>query len=326
MGRSSLAFLLPLVFAASRAGESRAAARFGEHPGQPKRGRAPPSDLLVRDDFAYSGRAEHRFRTKPITNSDAFLLRSKSSEGSELQKPIRVIPTRERREKIKRGSNAPPPPPSGVAARSTEWGKPDPARLSLTRKMVAARGTADHKDAELVAHEIARFPEPILQRLAAQGTRVIAVRDSTTEYHTHLRGVRPRGWPPDATWDSVPGTGDQHALVIATRGHGTPVGAHTPHFGDGHGSFSMPLHETLHSIDRGNGSKFSHDEGFAVARTADLAALDSYLQQPGAAGLEETFAETGARFFAGDPTLEHACPNLYRFWKEDPLGLWRNAR
>ena len=62
---------------------------------------------------------------------------------------------------------------------------------------------------------------------------------------------------------------------------------------------------------------------FRAARVADLAKLGSYERQDGQAGLEETFAESGARFIAGEPGFPGDWPALHAFWLQ---GLHANGR
>jgi hypothetical protein len=60
------------------------------------------------------------------------------------------------------------------------------------------------------------------------------------------------------------------------------------------------LHEVGHAVgdaaQRGN----VHDPEFIKAREADKAKLDSYEGQAGDAGVEETYAESFARFYSND--------------------------
>ena len=65
------------------------------------------------------------------------------------------------------------------------------------------------------------------------------------------------------------------------------------------------------------------DSRFRAARIADLAKLGAYERQDGQAGLEETFAESGARFIAGEPGFPGDWPALHAFWLQ---GLYANGR
>lgn len=137
--------------------------------------------------------------------------------------------------------------------------------------------------------------------------------------------MHPRGWPPGATWDQVPGANDhsRNEVVIGVIGHGTPAGAHVPGPGEANqGSVNMVAHEATHSVDRPSPSsipfvpddpKPSDSEEFKKARDADMAQLSNYEQQAGAAGREETYAESAARHAQGQ---DAATPNLKKYWDD----------
>jgi hypothetical protein len=178
----------------------------------------------------------------------------------------------------------------------------------IAARIVRPGGTGTADDAAIVAAELATLPVEVLRYMEANGVRVVAARQSVTDYLTELKGVQPRGWPPGSTWDSVPGLARGTEVVIAVRN------GRVPPTGDGHGAYSLLFHEGFHGIDHAGG-ELSHSQAFRDARQADFAALSAYEQQAGDAGLQETFAETAARYFAGDPTLQTQLPNLYAFWE-----------
>lgn len=195
-------------------------------------------------------------------------------------------------------------------------------RLTRAHELLDVEGSADAADGELVAAELARFPLAILGELEANGVRIAVARGSVTDVREDLRGVRPRGWPPGSTWDSVPGLYEpsRKRVIIATRGHegGAP---YVPPFGDGHGSFNLVLHETGHAIDKAERETYrSATSDFTAARDADRSRLGGYERQSGSAGREETYAESLARYYGGDATLASDWPTLYAYWRGDPLG------
>ena len=51
-----------------------------------------------------------------------------------------------------------------------------------------------------------------------------------------------------------------------------------------------------------------------------LATLSAYETQAGNAGEEETYAESSARFYGGDPGDAAAHPNLHKYWQDHPMG------
>lgn len=200
-------------------------------------------------------------------------------------------------------------PPTGALAAALS--------ASLAGALTQPGGSADANDAALVAADLARLPPKVLQALSKAGTKVVASRGSITDHATDLRGVHPRGWPPGSTWDSVPGVfrGDKNELIVATVGHGTPAGAHVPAKGEGHGSESVVLHEAMHGYDHTASPDRSTAADFNTARTADSASLSTYENQPGAAGQEESYAESAARYYSGNPNDATAHPNLNAYWK-----------
>jgi hypothetical protein len=212
------------------------------------------------------------------------------------------------------GQFAQPGPPAQEGAAS-EGGTPGTYgdRYDAAYDLTVARGTADDFDRAAVAMELAKLPLHMLERLEDQGTQIVVVRNSVTEYRTDLQGVTPRGWPPGSSWDDVPGlySPSTNEVMVATRGHGTSAGAHVPLMGDGHGSFSLALHEVGHGLDRGG--RVSGSEAFAEARAKDFNNLSAYEQQVGSAGAEETYAEVLGRYYGGDPTLEAEQPALFAF-------------
>lgn len=202
-------------------------------------------------------------------------------------------------------------------------GAPAPATdsLLLALKLIDAKGTANAVDVALVAQQLAKYPPHMLQIMLDQHTRVIACRGSVTDYRSDLKGVRPRGWPPGSTWDTVPGAfmPDRNEVVICTRGHDTPEGPHVPGTGEGHGSSNLVLHESAHSIDLAAGSGRSSGADFNAARNKDVPGLPAYETQPGTAGQQESYAESAARYYGGDPGDAAAHPNLHKYWASQPL-------
>jgi hypothetical protein len=196
--------------------------------------------------------------------------------------------------------------------------------LALALELLRAGGSGDDVDVALVAQQLVLMPPGMLQTMINQGVHVVACRGSITDYRADLRGVHPRGWPPGATWDTVPGVynPDTNEVTIAVVGQGTPEGAHVPRTGEGHGSANMVIHESTHSIDHqasGN-DRSASDPNFTAARNADSAGLQPYENQPGAAGQQESYAESAARHYSGDPNDATNHPNLSSYWGTDPLG------
>ncbi len=179
-------------------------------------------------------------------------------------------------------------------------------------------GSGDMKDAKVVAAQVAKLPLDVIKSMRTNGTKVVACRGNVTDHRPELKGQTPDGWTNGKTWDSVPGLymgGTANEVVIGTRGHGTAGGPKVPASGDGHGSFDLVTHEAMHGYDLAGGTPKHDDKAFQEARTKDLAKLAPYYTQPDPNGLEETYAESAARFFGRDPKMKTDWPNLYKYWE-----------
>ena len=201
--------------------------------------------------------------------------------------------------------------------------------MSLTdaKALCTKGGSATDSDLDLVAAEVAKFPDKTLQALGLMESKFVVCRGSVTDYRTDLKGVKPRGWPPGSTWDSVPGLNQPNSkeTVIAVIGHAAGK-ARVPKTGENHGCYNLVLHEGSHAIDM-NGLAISRSTGpnFQKSRTSDLTTLSAYEQQSGNAGLEETYAESGSRFFGKDPNDAKNHPNLHDYWDTHIPGPYSDA-
>ncbi len=208
-------------------------------------------------------------------------------------------------------SRAPPQPTAEQLA----------ARKAVADGLTKPVGSATAADSALVVGHLTKMPKALLDALKKNGTKIQTCRGSVTDYLTALKGVKPRGWPPGSTWDSVPGLQqpDTKEVVIATIGHaaGNP---HVPATGEGHGCADLVIHESAHGVDFAFKPLLSAGAPFNAARTPDKPALDAYESQPGAAGQQETFAESCARFYSNDPSSLENTPHLHKYWHDNPLG------
>ncbi|MBU3078927.1 DUF1353 domain-containing protein [Sphingomonas quercus] len=196
-------------------------------------------------------------------------------------------------------------------------------RIARARLLVVTGGSGTGEDLEAVAREAASLPDAVMARFEDLGIRIIACREAVTDFETGLRGVVPRGWENTGrTWDDVPGTylDDRKRVVIATIAG--PAGERVvPTAASGkHGSASLVVHESLHGHDYSGRHQVIRAAGFQTARDGDLARLGVYESQPGDAGLEETFAESGARFCVESAALHGDWPNLFGYWEAAPLA------
>lgn len=199
-------------------------------------------------------------------------------------------------------------------------GAPEPAakdpaaqKREIAEAIVTTGGTGAASDKAVVVTEMLKIPLGALQALKKKGMTVVVCKNSVTEIKTELKGVRPRGWPAGHTWDSVPGLYDRanKRVIIATRGGKVPAN------GDGHGAHNLVLHEVAHAIDAAGGGSDSKE--FKAARDKDKGTLSAYESQAGAAGREETYAESFARYHGGDAGDKKAHPNLNAYWATNPL-------
>ncbi|WP_282780016.1 MULTISPECIES: hypothetical protein [unclassified Nocardia] len=104
------------------------------------------------------------------------------------------------------------------------------------------------------------------------------VAGSVTDVMPELRGVTPRGWPANTTWDDVPGLHDlsTHRVVLGDRGD--------------HGSVSLAVHEVGHAFDRALLDASDSDDFRQLYDK--LGSMMPYYAQPGSAGRQETLAES----------------------------------
>ncbi len=217
--------------------------------------------------------------------------------------------------------------PTEAAAEPADW----PQRQKIAAGLAVARGSGEGDDAALVAAELAKFPLLALRALERQHTHVVICRGSVTDYLTELRGVQPTGWPDGMTWDNVPGTfssfnNEVVIAVVSSEGGGY----HVPVTGEGHAAYNLVLHETTHSLDWNGGERRRsiNDKQFLAARDADFSSLSAYEQQDGRWGIQETYAESAARYFGGNPNDATQHPNLHAYWDgpgQTALQVWRST-
>ena len=192
---------------------------------------------------------------------------------------------------------------------------PAEALQEAAESLIEIGGTATDADKKVVAAELIKIPLVALTALKTKGVKVVVCRNSVTEIRTDLKGVRPRGWPAGKSWDTVPGLNDpdKNRVIIATRG------GKVPPTGDGHGAVNLVLHEVGHAIGDAVPQGGVADPAFITARDADKAKLDRYEGQAGNAGVRETYAESFARFYAGDPDDAKTSPHLHAYWVSNPF-------
>ncbi len=200
---------------------------------------------------------------------------------------------------------------------------------TLARSIVKARGSANQDDVEAVVAHLARLPVSVLVGIQRSGLSIAVCRGGVTDYVKSLKGDPVRGHAAGDSWDTTPGTVWNNEIVIATMENPRVPGQRMmPPRHRGHDAYDLVLHELGHALVRRLGqfegvretsarSGTLADASFLAARSRDWERLRDYYRQDGkgnGAGADETFAESFARFYGGDPTLEQDWPALYRFW------------
>ena len=276
-----------------------------------------PTATTPREEALQQSLPENKRNLPPPVTSDNALA-SQKSQTLTCTDPTAPTPREEALQQSlpENERNLPPPAVASASAGAASKAAAVNPNLALATSLVKTGGSGTAEDAKLVAESLAKLPKSTLEQMQKNGTKVIACRGSVTDYRTDLRGVQPRGWPPGATWDKVPGsnTPDKNEVVIAVIGHDTPAGPHVPNTGEGHGSVNLAAHESSHSIDQGSPKPSSSDD-FTKAREADMDKLSDYEKQAGAAGQEETYAESAARHAEGK---DADTPHLKKYWDDHP--------
>lgn len=197
-----------------------------------------------------------------------------------------------------------------------------PAGAGKIALLVVAGGSGTAEDVAAVVEAAAGLPDFVAERFFDDKVRIVACRGSVTDFERDLRNVVPRGWESlKKTWDSVPGAyfDDRRRVVVATvEAGGRRV---VPDKSAGlHGSDNLVIHEALHGYDYRGKHAILAEASYVSARNSDLAGLSDYENQAGQAGLEETFAETGAQYCGRPEALADRCPNLAEFWASMPVS------
>ena len=176
-------------------------------------------------------------------------------------------------------------------------------------------GSASAADLEAARPVAALLPTSVAGFLVRKRARIVICRNNVTDHEPALLNDHPRGWPPGLTWASVPGAylpGPREIVVATIDG---PAGRRLPGPEAGsHGSVDLLLHEAMHGHDFLKGHRVLRDPVFKAAWAADFPLLGRYEQQPGEVGLQESYAESAARLFAGSG-LANAWPSLFAFWQ-----------
>ena len=199
---------------------------------------------------------------------------------------------------------------------------PDPIANPHLKSLVVSGGSGTAEDVTAVVAGAARLPGWAIEHFRKRKIRIVACRGSVTDFETALRGQVPRGWEGlGRTWDDVPGTyfDNKRRVVIATI---AKDGARVvpDKFSGLHGSDDLVVHESLHGYDYSTGHVVLAAPSFLAARDADAPNLPDYEKQPGQAGLEEAFAESGAQYCLDRTAMVARVPALAGFWDSMPIA------
>ena len=178
-------------------------------------------------------------------------------------------------------------------------------------------GHAEPSDVALVEAQYTYLPSHLMRDLASE-LKVVVCWDNVVDADARLDGKRPEGWPKGLTWNDVPGAFlvDRREVAVATitAGEGR---RHVPLRGQGHGSWSLAIHELLHGFDHVRHT-LSSSSGFNDAWKQDK---DVIAREKGSEyflnahwGKRESFAESGARQFGTSVSGAPVWPELTRFW------------
>ncbi|PLR98932.1 toxin [Bacillus sp. T33-2] len=174
--------------------------------------------------------------------------------------------------------------------------------------VVLPEGTFDQAETAKIISRLERLPESMLLKVSDAGISVILFDGKLTDNPaaSHLKGVIPRGYKTETTWDDVPGMGGSQRVLVKIGSSGT---------GKGHGSVNLELHELAHSIDRHVYGGIRKDEEFLRIWRQESVNLfpgrPYLLNYP-----EEYFAEAFAMFYIGGENirlLKEASPETYAY-------------
>lgn len=166
----------------------------------------------------------------------------------------------------------------------------------------------DQQEVGAIINRLDNLPTPILAKINKAGIQVHLFTGKLTEQPSaaHLKGVIPRGYSGNKTWDDVPGVGGSKTVLVK-------IGASEK--GNGHSSINLELHELAHSVDR-----YVYDEIRANPVFVEIWEQERDLLFPRQAYFltfpEEYFAETFAMYYLGGETkqiLKTKAPKTFTF-------------
>ncbi|WP_102263316.1 anthrax toxin lethal factor-related metalloendopeptidase [Mesobacillus jeotgali] len=184
-----------------------------------------------------------------------------------------------------------------------------PENVRLAGKLIVLpENDFDQGEAAQIINRLMLLPESMILKAVDSNIKVKLFEGRLTDNPTasHLKGIVPRGYTSEKTWDQVPGIGGSRTVLVK-------IGSSEK--GKGHGSVNLELHELAHSLDRHVYDGIRHEERFLK-----IWKHESRLLFPGRAYFldypEEYFAESFAMFYIGGlpaKLLKEAAPQTYQY-------------
>jgi hypothetical protein len=169
----------------------------------------------------------------------------------------------------------------------------------------------DEKASLQIIQSIHKLPPSLLSKLVDKDVKIKLFSGKLTDNASaaHLKGIKPRGYGNNATWDDVPGMGGSQMVFVK-------IGASDK--GSGHGSVNLELHELAHSIDHLVYEDIQDDPEFLSIWGNEVDILfpnqPYFLNYP-----EEYFAEAFALFYVNQEQnycLKRLAPHTYDYIKQ----------
>jgi Pro-Pro endopeptidase len=166
----------------------------------------------------------------------------------------------------------------------------------------------DQQEAASIIRRLVLLPNSMIRKAVDSNIKVKLFEGNLTDNPSarHLKGIIPRGYTSNRTWDQVPGIGGSRIVLVK-------IGSSEK--GKGHGSVNLELHELAHSLDRHVYGQIREEERFLK-----IWKRESRLLFPGRAYFldypEEYFAESFAMFYIGGlpaRLLKEAAPQTYQY-------------
>ena len=181
---------------------------------------------------------------------------------------------------------------------------------SLQQLFLFPQSSFDEKESLLIIKSINQLPPTLLSKIVEKDVKIKLFTGKLTENPSaaHLKGIKPRGYGKDATWDDVVGMGGSHTVFVK-------IGASDK--GSGHGSVNLELHELAHSIDHIVYGDISNKHKFLNIWSNEVSLLfpnqPYFINYP-----EEYFAEVFAMYYVNqkqNQLLKELAPQTYLFIK-----------